>query len=577
VVPIHNNDVADIFNKVADFLDIKGENPFRIRAYRNAARAVGSLSKSVSDMLAKDEDLTRLPGVGRDLAGKIKEIVETGQLKMLEDLMRELPPGLDDLMKIPGMGPKRIKLLYSSQNIKSLDDLRRAAEEKRLRDIPGFGEKTEANILEQLGHLAETKKAGERIKINVAEQVVEPLVAYLKKVKGVKDAVAAGSYRRRLETVGDLDILTTCSSACPVMDRFVKYEDVDKVLANGATKSSVVLRTGLQVDVRVVPEESYGAALLYFTGSKAHNIAVRTIAVKKKLKINEYGIFRGDKSLAGLTERDVYQRVGLPFIEPELREDRGEIEAARQGRLPHLVSLDDIRGDLHTHSTSTDGHYSIKDMAEAGAKLGYEYLALTDHSQHVTVARGLDAKRLLRQVRDIEALNARLKGILVLKGVELDILEDGRLDLPDDVLKELDVITCSVHYKFNLTREKQTERIIRAMDSPYFHILSHPTGRLINERRPYEVDLEKVMRAAKERGVAIELNAHPDRLDLDDVHCKTAKELGLKIAISTDAHHVDDLLYMRFGVGQARRGWLEPGDVLNTLSWKELQKLLKRR
>jgi DNA polymerase (family X) len=576
-VPIHNNDVADIFNKVADFLDIKGENPFRIRAYRNAARAVGSLSKSVSDMLAKDEDLTRLPGVGQDLAGKIKEIVETGQLKMLEDLMRELPPGLDDLMKIPGMGPKRIKLLYSSQNIKSLDDLRRAAEEKRLRDIPGFGEKTEANILEQLGHLAETKKAGERIKINVAEQVVEPLVAYLKKVKGVKDAVAAGSYRRRLETVGDLDILTTCSSACPVMDRFVKYEDVDKVLANGATKSSVVLRTGLQVDVRVVPEESYGAALLYFTGSKAHNIAVRTIAVKKKLKINEYGIFRGDKSLAGLTERDVYQRVGLPFIEPELREDRGEIEAARQGRLPHLVSLDDIRGDLHTHSTSTDGHYSIKDMAEAGAKLGYEYLALTDHSQHVTVARGLDAKRLLRQVRDIEALNARLKGILVLKGVELDILEDGRLDLPDDVLKELDVITCSVHYKFNLTREKQTERIIRAMDSPYFHILSHPTGRLINERRPYEVDLEKVMRAAKERGVAIELNAHPDRLDLDDVHCKTAKELGLKIAISTDAHHVDDLLYMRFGVGQARRGWLEPGDVLNTLSWKELQKLLKRR
>jgi DNA polymerase (family 10) len=576
-VPIHNSDVADIFNKVADFLDIKGENQFRIRAYRNAARSIGSLSKNVADMLAQGEDLTRLPGVGQDLASKIKEIVETGKLKMLQDLERELPAGLDDLMKIPGMGPKRIKVLFSTQGIRSIEDLRRAAEEKKLRNIPGFGEKTEANILEQLGHIAETKKAGERIKINVAEQIVEPLVAYLKRVRGVKEAVVAGSYRRRMETVGDLDVLTTCAAGCPVMDKFVKYEDVDKVLAHGATKSSVVFRTGLQVDVRVVPQESYGAALLYFTGSKAHNIAVRTIAVKKKLKINEYGIFRGAKRLAGRTEEEVYRRVGLPFIEPELREDRGEIEAAREGRLPHLVTLNDIRGDLHTHSKSTDGHYSIAEMAEAARKLGYEYIAMTDHSQHVTVARGLDAKRLARQIKEIEALNAKLKGILVLKAVELDILEDGQLDLPDDILKELDVVTCSVHYKFNLPREKQTERIIRSMDNPHFQILSHPTGRLINERRAYEVDLEKVMRAAKERGVSIELNAYPDRLDLDDVHCKMAKEMGIKVSISTDAHGVDDLLYMRFGIGQARRGWLEPGDVLNTRSWQDLQKLLKRK
>ncbi len=480
-------------------------------------------------------------------------------------------------MKIPGLGPKRIKLLYSARNIRSLDGLRRAAEGKKLRDIPGFGEKTEANILEQLRHIAENKAAGERVKIDVAEQVVEPLLGYLKRVKGVKETVAAGSYRRRKETVGDLDILMTCSAACSVMEKFVAYEDVDKVLAHGATKSSVVLRNGLQVDIRVVPEESYGAALLYFTGSKAHNISLRKMAVKKKLKINEYGIFRGAKRLAGLTEEAVYRRIGLPFIEPELREDRGEIEAAQNGRLPRLVTLKDIRGDLHAHSTSTDGHDSIRDMAEAAANLGYEYIAMTDHSRRVTVARGLDAERMIRQVKAIDRLNARLKGILVLKAIELDILEDGRLDLPDDVLQELDVIVGSVHYGFNLPREKQTDRIIRAMDNPYFQILSHPTGRLINERRPYELDLEKVMRAAKDRGVGIELNSHPDRLDLDDVHCQMAKEMGLKVSVSTDAHRVDELRDMLFGIGQARRGWLEPADVLNTRSWKELRKLLKRK
>jgi DNA polymerase (family 10) len=576
-MPIHNSDVADVFNRVADLLDIKGENQFRVRAYRSAALTIGSLSKNAADMVAQGEDLTSLPGVGKDLAGKIKEIVETGTLKMLQDLEKELPPGVEEMMRIPGLGPKRIKILFSTQGIRSLDELRRAAEAHKLRDIAGFGEKTEANILEQLGRLAEAKKAGERVKINVAEQVVEPLVAYLKKVKGVKDVVVAGSYRRRVQTVGDLDVLTTCSAACPVMEKFLAYEDVDKVLAQGSTKSSVVFRNGFQVDVRLVPEESYGAALHYFTGSKAHNIAIRTIAVKKKLKINEYGVFRGQKRLAGRTEEEVYRAVDLPYIEPELREDRGEIAAAREGRLPRLLALKDIRGDLHVHTQATDGHYSIEEMAQAARKLGYEYMAVSDHSRHVSVARGLDAKRLALQMKEIDALNARLKGIIVLKGIELDILEDGRLDLPDEILDELDIVTCSVHYKFNLPREKQTERIIRAMDNPHFQILNHPTGRLINERRAYELDLEKVMRAAKERGVAIELNAFPDRLDLDDVHCKLAKEMGLKVGISTDAHAIDHLLYMRFGVGQARRGWLEPADVLNTRSFKDLQKLLKRK
>jgi DNA polymerase (family 10) len=349
------------------------------------------------------------------------------------------------------------------------------------------------------------------------------------------------------------------------------------VLSQGTTRSSVILRAGVQVDLRVVSQASYGAALLYFTGSKAHNIALRRMAVNKKLKINEYGVFKGKKRVAGRTEEDVYKQVGLPYIEPELREDRGEIEAARQNRLPRLIGLDDIRGDLHSHSKSTDGRYSLEDMAEAASQLGYEYLASTDHSKHVTVARGLNVRRLSRQIKEIDRLNGKLRRLRVLKSIELDILEDGRLDLPDDILKELDLVICSIHYKFNLSREKQTDRIIKAMDNPYFHIFCHPSGRLINERRPYEVDMEKIIAAARKKGCYLELNAHPDRLDLTDIHCKLAKDSGVKVAISTDAHRLDDLKFMRFGIGQARRGWLEPEDVLNTRSWKELEKLLQRK
>ncbi len=575
-MPVHNNDIAEVFNRTADYLDIKGENPFRIRAYRNAARIIGSLSRSVADMVAREEDLSKIPGVGQDLAGKIKDIVKTGTLPLLEGLKRELSPELSALMEIPGLGPKRVKILYDEMGIRSVDELRQAAEEGKVRTLPGFGAKTESTILEEIGKIRETKKGGLRIKLAVAEQVVEPLVGYLKKIAGVKEIDVAGSYRRRRETVGDLDILVACGQGCPVMDKFVGYEDVEKTLSRGKTRSSVVFRNGIQVDLRVVPEASYGAALLYFTGSKAHNIAIRKIAQKRKLKINEYGVFSGKKRISGRTEKDVYKQIGLPWIEPELREERGEVEAAQEKKLPRLVRLEDIRGDLHVHTTWSDGRSSMEEMAEAAKRLGYEYLAVSEHSKHVTVAHGLDEKRLSQQIKEIDRLNGRLKGLRLLKSIELDILEGGALDLPDRILEELDLVICSVHSKFNLPREKQTERIIRAMDNPRVHIFCHPTGRLINERRPYEVDLERVMNAARERGCHLELNAHPDRLDLDDVECKRAKEIGLKVAIATDAHSLDDLRFMRFGVGQARRGWLEPEDILNTKSWEELKGFLKR-
>jgi DNA polymerase (family 10) len=575
-MPIHNNDVADIFNEVADLLEIKGDNPFRVRAYRNAARTVGGASRSVAELAVEAKGLEGFPGIGADLAAKIRTIVETGKLPLLEGLKKELPGGLSTLMKVRGLGPKKIGVLYHKLNVASLDDLKKAAAGGRLRELEGFGAKTEQALLEELGRTKVTEHGPERFKLAVAEQIVMPLFNDLKKVPGVEDIVIAGSFRRRAETVGDVDILAAAEKSSAIMDRFVHYDDVEKVLAEGATKSMVVLRGRLQVDLRVVPKVSFGAALHYFTGSKAHNIAVRTMGVKKKLKINEYGVFRGARRIAGRTEEEVYKQVGLPYIEPELREDRGELEAAAKGKLPRLITLKDIRGDLHAHTKETDGRYSAADMSEAARKRGYDYLAITDHSKHVTVARGMDAKRLAAEIRMIDKLNAKLKGITLLKSIELDILVDGSLDLPDAILRELDLVVCSVHYNFKLPKEKQTERVIRALDNPVVNIFCHPSGRLINERPAYEIDLEKVMKAAVERGCYLELNGHPDRLDLNDVDCKMAKDMGLKLAISTDAHSIDDLDLMRFGIGQARRGWLEPGDVINTRGLKELRKLLKR-
>jgi DNA polymerase (family 10) len=573
-MPVHNSDIAEIFNTMADLLDIEGANQFRVRAYRNAARTIGGLSQSAADMVVRGEDLTALPDIGKDLAGKIEEIVETGDLGALQKLERRTPSELSSLMKIAGLGPKRVKVLYQELGITTLEGLRKAAESGKIKELEGFGEKTEEAIIEEIEHKGAEKG---RIKLIIAEQIADPLVHYLQAVEGVKEVVVAGSYRRRKETVGDLDILVTCKKGSEVMERFVNYEDVKKVISQGKTRSTVQLRTGLQIDVRVVPQISYGAALHYFTGSQAHNIAVRKLGVKKKLKINEYGVFKSEDRVAGRSEQEVYEQVDLPYIEPELRENWGEIEAAQKDELPSLLTLKDIRGDLHAHTKETDGHHTLEEMAAAACDRGYEYLAITDHSRRVTMVHGLNPKRLSKQIEAIDRLNEKMDDIFVLKAIEVDILEDGSLDLPDEILKELDLTVCSVHYKFNLSRKKQTERIMRAMDNPYFHILAHPSGRLINEREPYEVDIERLMEAAKERGCVLELNAHPDRLDITDRDCKMAKEMGVKVAISTDAHRTTDLDFMRFGVDQARRGWLEPGDVINTQSRTQLIKLLQKK
>ncbi|MFO7812147.1 MAG: DNA polymerase/3'-5' exonuclease PolX [Pelovirga sp.] len=576
-MPIHNSDIARIFNKVADLLEIRAANPFRVRAYRTAARTVEDQPQSIVGMLEEGTDLAELPGIGTDLAGKIDEIVATGSLQMLDDLEKKMPGELANLLNIAQLGPKRVATLHRELDIDNLEELGQAAKEKKIRELDGFGAKTEKNILAEINRNKDTQQ---RTKFAEAEALLAPLLDYLKEINGVKQVAVAGSYRRCKETVGDLDILVTSSHDSPVMDRFVNYEDVTEVSAKGKTKSTVRLRGGLQVDLRVVPQVSYGAALYYFTGSKEHNVEVRKIAVDKGLKMNEYGVFRGEgddeERIAGGSEEEVFKAVDLPYIEPELRENRGEIEAARKGELPELIAREDLRGDLHAHTKATDGHASLKEMVTAARDLGYSYLAITEHSQAVSVAKGFDRKRLEQQIEEIDKLTDEFSGFRILKSIEVDILEDGSLDLPDDVLAKLDLTVCSVHSRFHLSKEKQTERIIRAMDNPHFNILGHPTGRLINERTAYSLDMEKIMTAAKEHGCFLELNAQTDRLDLNDRHCRMAREMEVKVAISTDAHSTQALKSIRYGINQARRGWLSRDDVLNTRKVADLLKLLKR-
>jgi len=572
-MPKQNTEIADIFDRYAALLEMQDANVFRVRAYRDAARTLRGLSKSVAAMLDEGADLTELSHIGDELQKKIQTILETGHLPQLDKLGKSIPPELADLEALPGLGPKRVMALYQALKIDSLQDLLDAAQAGRIRELSGFGEKTEKKLLEEAQRRAQFLK---RFELAAAEQMAAPLLDYLRDVKGMKKVIIAGSYRRRRATVGDLDILVTATKGAPVMDRFVRYEDIGEVVSQGGTRSTVRLQSGLQVDLRVVPEVSYGAALHYFTGSKAHNIATRTIAVKKGLKLNEYGLYKSNERVAGRTEQDVYAALGLAYIEPELREDRGEIEAAQRGRLPGLIELKDIRGDLHAHTKATDGQNTIEEMAEAASKRGYSYLAISDHTQHVTIAQGLDAKGFAAHIEAIESANEKAEGIRLLKAAEVDILEDGSLDLPDSILKQLDLTVCAVHYQFDLTSAQQTERIIRAMDNPYFNILAHPTGRLMGKREPYPVDMERLMKAALERGCFLEINAQPARLDLSDEHARMAKDMGLKLAIATDAHSADTLGYMRFGVDQARRGWVEPADVLNTRSWSDLKALLKR-
>ena len=572
-MPIHNADIAGIFNEIADLLDIEQANPFRIRAYRNAARMVSELGREVRTLLANGADLTTLPGIGDDLAGKMREIVETGGCRMLDALQTELPPAIAELLHVPGLGPKRVRTLWHDLDIQTPEQAARAARDGRIRALPGFGEKTEANILQAIeAHLSQTR----RIKLATAAQYASTLVDALNRASGVKRVEVAGSYRRMSETVGDLDILVSAASDSDVMARFVAYDEVSDVLAQGPMRASVVLKSRLQVDLRVVAESAWGAALCYFTGSKAHNIALRRIARDNGLKLNEYGVFHGSERLAGDSEASVYAALGLPWIAPELREDRGEIAAARAGRLPELVQLSDLRGDLHAHTRASDGNYTLEDMALAARAQGLSYLAITEHSQRLAMAHGLDAERLEVQCDEIDRINQRLKGIVLLKGIEVDILESGGLDLPDAALARLDIVIGAVHSRFDLPRAHQTERILRAMDNPYFTLLAHPTGRLIEKRAPYDVDMPRIIRHARQRGCYLELNAHPERLDLLDTHCRIAREEGVLVAINSDAHSREDFANLRFGVGQARRGWLSAADVLNTRPLPELRQLLAR-
>jgi DNA polymerase (family 10) len=572
-MPVHNIDIANIFDEIADFLEIEGENPFRIRAYRNAARTVRGLGSELKDMVAAGEDLTELPGIGKELTAKIQEILETGTVKTLIKLQQRIPKSVTEILKLPNLGPKRVRILYQDLKIKDLQQLSEAARQGRIRTLEGFGEKIEKAILEAVEAQAQKEK---RFMIAEASPYVDSLMDYLKKAPGVKAVVAAGSYRRARETVGDLDILVTARKTSPLMNRFVEYDEVAEVLAKGTTRSSVVLRCGLQVDVRLVEQSSFGAALQYFTGSKDHNIAIRRLGQQRGLKINEYGVFRFEKRVAGRTEESVYRALDLPLIPPELRENRGEIEAARDRGLPELIEVKDIKGDLHMHTHMTDGRNSLKEMAAAAQKRGLKYIAITEHSDRLKVAGGLDPPRLMQQIEEIDRLNDALKGITILKSIEVEILEDGSLDLEDKVLARLDLVVGTVHSYFGLPLEKQTERILRAMDQRYFSMLAHPTGRLINEREPYQVDIPRIIHKARERGCFLELNSNPRRLDLYDIYCQIAKEQRVLVSINSDAHSVNDFNYLAFGVAQARRGWLEKDDVLNTRSLTQLRKLLLR-
>ena len=567
-----NAEIADVFDQIADLLEFQAANPFRVRAYRNAGRTIRDLPQSVAE-IARDPDrkLTDLEGIGADLAEKIATLLESGSLPMLDELLQQVPESVLALMRVPGLGPKRVATLHKELAIDTLEDLRQACEEHRVRDLKGFGAKTEESILQGLDFAAQ---AAERVLWAEADELVREILAYMRSEPSVEQIEAAGSYRRGRETVGDLDFLVVANDSSAVMDRLAGYGGLAEVTSRGQKKLAARLTSGLNLDLRVVAAESFGAAMQYFTGSKAHNIVVRGLAKDRGLKINEYGVFRGDEQIAGRTEEEVYGALDLPCFPPEIREARREFEWAAAGDLPQLIELDDIRGDLHMHTTWTDGLASVEEMVDAAKTRGLAYIAITDHSKRVTMVNGLDAARVRKQWKEIDRLNQHLHGITVLKGIEVDILERGGLDLPDDVLAEADWVNASVHYGQNQSRADITRRVIGALKNPHVSALAHPTGRMLTKRKPYEIDMDEVMRAARDYGKMLELNAHPLRLDLDDVACAAAKNLGIPVVISTDSHRPAGLAAMRYGVLQARRGGLTKSDVANTRTWAQLKKLL---
>jgi len=568
-----NKELADLFAKMADILEFKNENPFKISAYRKASRVLGDLTQDIQE-IAESGGLKKVPGIGEGMAQKIEEYLKTGKISKYEEVKKGVSDELIAMMEIPGMGPKTLAMIHQEKKISNLSGLEKAIENGSLIDLPGMGEKKAKNIKRGIELLKASKG---RMNLGIAFPLAKRIVEALREKTGSRKIEWAGSLRRMRENIGDIDILATGPNHEKMIHAFTHLPEVKQVLASGETKASVIAEGGVQIDIRVVEEDSYGAALQYFTGSKGHNIHLRGIAKAKGIKINEYGIFKGEKKIGGKEEKDVYQALGMDWIEPELREDRGEIEAAQKKHLPKLVDEPEIRGDLHVHSKASDGTASIEEIAKAAQKRGYQYVAICDHSKSLKIARGLDESRLLKQMEEIDRINEKLKGFQILKGTEVDILTDGKLDLPDKVLEKLDFVVAAIHSGFKQEKEKMTKRIVRGLENPFVHCLAHPSGRLLGARAPYEVDIDEVMEAGKRNGKALEINATLERLDLDDIHSRKAKEMGIKLAIGTDAHHLDQLWMISLGVGVARRGWLESQDLLNTLPLKGILNWCRRR
>jgi DNA polymerase (family 10) len=561
-----NKELAAIFSRIGDALEIKGETGFKVIAYRKASRILEDLTEDI-ETIAKEKKLQDIPGIGSGIAQKIEEYLQTGQMKKYTEVLSSIPEGLLKLLEIQSLGAKTIHLAHKELQVKGLEDLKKVIEDGSLAKLYGMGEKKVENIKKGIEIY---EKAQERIPIFEAVSLVEDVMDYLKKNHQIGQLSPAGSLRRMRETVGDIDILASGRHGEQIIRYFTRYSGVNRVLAEGKTKGSVLISTDKgerQVDLRIVAESEFGAALQYFTGSKAHNIKLRGMAKDKGLKISEYGVFKGQKKIAGRSEKEVYKTLGLPVIPPELREDRGEIELALKNKLPRVVNLSDIKGDLHVHSDHSDGHVSIKELAYLAQKMGYEYIAICDHSQAANYAGGLTPDRLLQQIKEIDRLNKTFTNFKILKGSEVDILDDGRLDFGDDILKRLDLVVAAVHRGF---KKNVTKRILRAMENPYVTAIAHPSGRLISRREGYDVDLEKVLEGAEESGKALELNAYYDRLDLNEFYLKKAREKKIRISIGTDTHYAQGLQMIRFGVGIARRAWLEKRDILNCLSYDDL-------
>lgn len=568
-----NEQIAAVFSELADLLEIQQANAFRVRAYRSAARTISSTADSMASLVEADSDLTQFAGIGKDLARQIVEVVRTGKHEKLVELRKEVPQGVVDMLRIPGVGPKKVAIFFHDLKLTSLDALKAAAENGELAALKGFGKKTEAAILENIDQAAE---AGRRISIAAARSAAEAVVADLLAIDEVHQAAVAGSCRRRKETCGDLDVLATADDADAAMDVLAEHPLVEKVLQRGDTKMRVRLSSGVEMDLRVVPDESYGAAMQYFTGSKEHNVVVRGRAKDLGLKVNEYGVFRGDKQVAGATEEDVYAAIGLPWIPPELRENRLEFDLADAGGIPDLIEIGDIRGDLHMHTTASDGAATIQEMAEAAKKRGLKYIAITDHSKRVSMANGLDETRLRKHWEDIRRVREDIKGIEILCGIECDILEDATMDLSDDVLAEADWVVAVLHYGLQQPREQIMKRLMTAIQNPHVNIIGHPTGRIVGKREGADVNISDMLKAAADHGVMMEINAHHKRLDLNEVNAAAAKDLGIPIVISTDSHSVNGFDVLTYGVDQARRAGLTKADVANTRTFKQFSKLLKK-